>query len=578
MDSGKYIKFKRSVNNEYGYIYHDGNDFTIHAGSWSGTDITLSGQGEFKFGFDTIAFTPSVSGIIKAEASSGSNLDLRANHNIVVDVRRGGGSSAGAFIIQSTLGIGEIARFDQDGNVGIGTTSPSDELVVNGTFRVLNETGTEGLFVGQNGNVGIGTTNPQEKLTVVGDANITGGLNVSNGLIVNSGNVGIGTTGPESKFHISEDGTATGGSFLSGTTPTILATGDGQNIIQTIAMTSWSAPERPILQFRRGRNTIDAPTAVIENDLLGSVSAGGYDGNSMVFPTQIDFIVDGTVSDESVPARISFLTGTVSGNRTERMVVKSDGNVGIGTTSPSYPLEVATNVSGISIYADGNVSAKDYITRTSVYDKSKGTALSYIKDSNDYKTEDKIDHTKFYGYTTYEKTDLSRPEIKYYEAVDYDKPVYINISTQQCEDELVYETVCNDVTNTECDYELNGQYYDYVCINITSEQCFQQVKQTCTPYTEEECRYESVENQTYYDKICENIEKQSCEDITMQVCSDVITTETTYPFNKTMNTTTYPYKIQEEGVSLNAEIDLLRQAVYELKTELCKKDNSYGWC
>ena len=34
----------------------------------------------------------------------------------------------------------------------------------------------------------------------------------------------------------------------------------------------------------------------------------------------------------------------------------------------------------------------------------------------------------------------------------------------------------------------------------------------------------------------------------------------------------------EEGVSLDKEVELLRQAVYELKTELCNKDNSYEFC
>ena len=47
---------------------------------------------------------------------------------------------------------------------------------------------------------------------------------------------------------------------------------------------------------------------------------------------------------------------------------------------------------------------------------------------------------------------------------------------------------------------------------------------------------------------------------------------------------TYPY-IKEEGILLDAEVNLLRQAIYELKTEneiikseLCLKDNTYLWC
>ncbi len=41
----------------------------------------------------------------------------------------------------------------------------------------------------------------------------------------------------------------------------------------------------------------------------------------------------------------------------------------------------------------------------------------------------------------------------------------------------------------------------------------------------------------------------------------------TRPVMDLNNETTYPYNITEEGVKLDAEIELLRQAVYELKTE-----------
>ncbi|MFH8108005.1 MAG: DUF86 domain-containing protein, partial [Candidatus Aenigmatarchaeota archaeon] len=61
------------------------------------------------------------------------------------------------------------------GSVGIGTTSPTTKLHVNGSLRVDNSTGSAILFVnGTSGNVGIGTTTPINKLQVIGDINASG--------------------------------------------------------------------------------------------------------------------------------------------------------------------------------------------------------------------------------------------------------------------------------------------------------------------------------------------------------------------------------------------------------------------
>lgn len=42
--------------------------------------------------------------------------------------------------------------------------------------------------------------------------------------------------------------------------------------------------------------------------------------------------------------------------------------------------------------------------------------------------------------------------------------------------------------------------------------------------------------------------------------------------------TTFPHKKLESGVDIVEEIELLRQALYELKTEMCVIDKKYSWC
>ena len=65
--------------------------------------------------------------------------------------------------------------FQAGGNVGIGTTSPSEKLNVNGSLRVDNSTGSAVLYVNaSNGNVGIGTASPAATLDVNGNVKLDG--------------------------------------------------------------------------------------------------------------------------------------------------------------------------------------------------------------------------------------------------------------------------------------------------------------------------------------------------------------------------------------------------------------------
>lgn len=73
-----------------------------------------------------------------------------------------------------------------NGNVGIGTTTPSAKLDVNGSGVLLNikNNSNSFLFVNEtSGNVGIGLTNPSQKLHVSGDMNVSGFSITDNSLV-----------------------------------------------------------------------------------------------------------------------------------------------------------------------------------------------------------------------------------------------------------------------------------------------------------------------------------------------------------------------------------------------------------
>ena len=97
----------------------------------------------------------------------------------------------------------------------------------------------------------------------------------------------------------------------------------------------------------------------------------------------------------------------VTGSTPEpRMTVANDGKVGIGTTTPSYPLEVSGATSGISIYASDNISATAFIDRTPFPDEGYDALADVKKIKSD--GEGNIDHSTL-------------PDLAY---AAFDRPIY----------------------------------------------------------------------------------------------------------------------------------------------------------
>ena len=113
--------------------------------------------------------------------------------------------------------------------------------------------------------------------------------------------------------------------------------------------------------------TVDVKTAVSSSDILWGIYGYGYDGNTFRNAAGITISVDGNPAVLDMPGKISFLT-TPDGESValERMTIKNDGRIGIGTTWPTQTLTVSGNINvtaGHTIY-DGN--GNPYITSTSL--------------------------------------------------------------------------------------------------------------------------------------------------------------------------------------------------------------------
>ena len=108
--------------------------------------------------------------------------------------------------------------------------------------------------------------------------------------------------------------------------------GSNTNAGMSITRTSADAGS-PTFSFGKTRNG----SALSDGDDVGVIYWQGDDGTDLrIFSCSIKGEVDGSVSGNAVPGRITFNTGdTTSTNLTERLRITSGGDVGIGSQTPA---------------------------------------------------------------------------------------------------------------------------------------------------------------------------------------------------------------------------------------------------
>jgi hypothetical protein len=252
-------------------------------------------------------------------------------------------TSTGTLTNFTSTGIDDNATstaitIDSSERVGIGTASPSEILHIEGNspYLVISNTGENvgGIKMydsadsgGQYFHLTYDSASSNEVSFDTGaSGEYTFNVNTAEKMrIDSSGNLGIGTASPAGKLHIYN------GAINVDTTSTSLF---------GTRYTSGSGSNNIILQKSQS-DTIGTQSALANSSGIGGIITKASDGTSFINTTAIFHEVDGTVSTNSVPSRITFSTNSGSTSYSERMRINSSGDVGIGTSAPDAKLSVS---------------------------------------------------------------------------------------------------------------------------------------------------------------------------------------------------------------------------------------------
>jgi hypothetical protein len=308
-------------------------------------------------------------------------------NNATADTRVGIGTTAPAKHLHIFGSSDQEIAIQSSDSGGRMWTLQSSRGTSNGNFQIIDRSaGLSRLTIDLNGNVGVGTTAPSEKLQVNGNAVITGNLTVNGAtnLPITTQYIWNSITQqPGSSFNIAGDGTVAG--TLSGTRVSALAefdigavrvlsntgtnnlfagastggsnTGFANTFIGAIAGSgNTSGSDNTFLGAGTGFNTTTGTRNTFIGQSSGTINITGSENTALgdnanvgssglAFATAIGASSFAGTSDTIVLGKNA---GTYNGVSRPADNVLVRGNLGVGTSSPGAPVHIVEGTTGVA--------------------------------------------------------------------------------------------------------------------------------------------------------------------------------------------------------------------------------------
>ncbi|EQC45504.1 tail fiber domain-containing protein [Bacteriovorax sp. Seq25_V] len=343
------------------------------------------------------------------DSASSFDSELKFMENGVTQYTIGHDAATNNFVIgTSNVDTGQRLVIDSSGNVGIGTSAPSNALHV-----VKNVNSEYAAFIKNGGGSGQGLLIEANAGSSEPLLNARNNLGTSSLYVQGDGKVGIGTTAPIGKFHV--DGSSTTARITSSSGPSYLLMGNrdslGANNPSAITAANgslyfgggddWTSATGGTLNY--GMNLSDAGNLFIGTGTTTATEKLQVKGNLYLDSSSSEIKWNGNnldlrLTNDAIP--VVSVRGTASydsrfdmydaGDDEVKVQLKTGGssyfnggNVGVGTSTPTEKLEVSGNIKADGLVLNGPIRRSsgytNYISNLPWYSIGSGNVEGYVK-------------------------------------------------------------------------------------------------------------------------------------------------------------------------------------------------------